>query len=357
MQGGNGQRPQAYMSYSGGRRHASQRRRWCLDVDQGGNLRLFPADISGIVFWIFTLILKEKSCPGPVPETGRPVADLKRPFQTGMAAGLLFIFFALLCPVQAKEGLPQFTVGVVPQFETRVVYEIWEPILAELSRRTGCVFTHAGAPSIAAFEKAFMAGAYDLAYMNPYHFVVAEQTQGYLPLVRDVGRSLYGVLVVEKKSGISQVSQLAGKVIAFPSPNALGASLQMRQELRDVFGLSFTPRYVNTHDSVYLNVILGTAAAGGGVQKTLDQQRAEYRERLTIIHTTRPVPPHPIAIHPRVAPEVRDRILNALLAMGGNPQDRSLLAKVPISIIGRALPSDYAPLKAMKLERFYIPPE
>jgi len=35
-----------------------------------------------------------------------------------------------------------------------------------------------GAPTIPAFEVAFQGGEYDIAYMNPYHGVMAEQAQG-----------------------------------------------------------------------------------------------------------------------------------------------------------------------------------
>lgn len=189
-----------------------------------------------------------------------------------LIAGLLLIFSAL--PVCGKT----LTVGVVPQFETGRLYAVWGPILNELSRQTGVSFSMAGAPSIPAFERAFMNGEYDIAYMNPYHYIVAARTQGYVPLVRDVGRSLRGVLVVARDSGISAVAQLAGKTIAFPSPNALGAALQMRQELHDLFGLSFTPEYVKTHDSVYLNVLLGKTAAGGGTKNPGPPARALQRK-------------------------------------------------------------------------------
>ena len=268
-----------------------------------------------------------------------------------LTAGIILLSAAL--PVCGRSLI----VGIVPQFETGRLYAVWRPITQALSRQTGYGFSLAGSPSIAAFERAFMKGEYDIAYMNPYHYIVAARTQGYIPIVRDVGRSLTGVLVVAKDSGISGVAQLMGKTIAFPSPNALGASLQMRQELHDLFDLSFFPKYVKTHDSVYLNVILGETAAGGGVQKTLDRQPSHYREKLTVIHATRPVAPHPVVVHPRIAPEVRRRIQQALLAMGQTPEGIKMLSGIPIRKIGIAVPEDYAPLREMKLERFYVPPE
>ena len=183
-----------------------------------------------------------------------------------------------------------------------------------LETETGHTFTLVGAPNIPSFELALSEGAYDFSYMNPYHLVIANEKQGYTPLVRDVEKQLFGVLVVHKESGITSPNQLKDREIAFPAPNALGASLQMRQELTDQFGIDFTPRYVNTHDSVYMNVILKQAAAGGGVQKTLHRQKDGIKNKLTIIHKTTPVSPHPFAVHPAVPDSVKQHVQKLLLS-------------------------------------------
>ena len=54
-------------------------------------------------------------------------------------------------------------VGVVPQFEQRKLFAIWNPIIGALEEKTGCSFDLVGSDNIAAFEKAFLAGTYDIA--------------------------------------------------------------------------------------------------------------------------------------------------------------------------------------------------
>lgn len=252
---------------------------------------------------------------------------------------------------------PVYAFGVVPQFEARRLHAIWSPILKQLNDRTGYRFALKGAPTIADFEKAFMRGDYDFAYMNPYHYIIANKTQRYQPLLRDQGKKLFGVLVVRKDSHINDVSQLDGQKIAFPSPNALGAALQMRQELHDIFHIQIQPVYVKTHDSVYLNVLLGKTQAGGGVQKTLRSKPQAYQQSLKIIHKTRQVAPHPIVVHPRVPQKVKQAVFDAFLAMGRTEAGKKQLAKIPIKQIGAATHADYVPLLEMKLERFYVKPE
>lgn len=246
-----------------------------------------------------------------------------------------------------------YTVGVVPQFEVSRLHAIWRPILDELEVKTGLKFRLQGSPTIAEFEVEFPKGMFDFAYMNPYHLIIANDKAGYIPLARDHGAQLFGVLVTAKNSGLTSPSQLDGKTIAFPSPNALGASLQMRQELVDKFGVKFKPVYVKTHDSVYLNVLIGEVSAGGGVQKTLNQQKQSYINNLQVIHTTQKVAPHPFVVLPTVDASVRERVKSALLDMGETEKGKKLLSLVPIKKIGPAVMKDYEPLRAMKLERFY----
>ncbi len=273
-----------------------------------------------------------------------------RKWLIGLVPGMFFLFAAT--SAVAEQGRI-YKIGVVPQFETRRLQAIWRPILKELEKRTGLHFTLRGAPSIQVFEKEFMAGNFDFAYMNPYHVLRAQKEQGYLPLVRDTGRKLYGVLVVRKDSPVREVKALHGQIVAFPAANALGASLLVRAELHDVYHIRIRPRYVKTHDSVYLNVVLGEAAAGGGVQKSLQNQSEEVREALRVLYRTRKVVPHPFAAHPRVPKAVRDKVREALLAMGRTEAGRQLLARIPIKKVGPASMADYRPLGKMGLERFY----
>lgn len=247
-----------------------------------------------------------------------------------------------------------YTIGIVPQFEIRHIRKIWSPIIKEIEKNTGYKLKFIGSPTIPDFEREFHAGRFDFAYMNPYHLLLAKKTQGYIPLIRDNGRKLHGILVVRKDSGIESVKDLNGKKIAFPAPNALGASLLMRANLSNDYKVNFRPVYVKTHSSVYLNVVVKQTTAGGGVQKTLNQQRDNIKGALKILHRTPAVAPHPFTAHPRVPVEVREHIKNTFLSLGENEIGRALLAKIPMKKVGEAKMSDYTPLNKFNLERFYV---
>lgn len=246
-----------------------------------------------------------------------------------------------------------YSVGVVPQFEVQKIMAVWQPILEEVKALSGVKLNLSLSTNIPEFEQSFKQGEFDFAYMNPYHMLVANETQSYTPILRDVGRQLYGIIVVKKNSPIERVDQLDGKKLVFPAPNALGASLIPRSELSTKYRIDIEPKYVKSHSSVYLNVVLGQAVAGGGVQKTLMQQPEPIRNNLRVIYETEKVAPHPIAVHSRVPQKIREKVYRAFYAMAATEKGQRLLAAIPINQLGDASLNDYEPLKKMGLEIFY----
>ena len=52
--------------------------------------------------------------------------------------------------------------------------------------------------------------------MNPYHAVMADQAQGYVPIVRDGSRKLFGILAVRNDSPLQDVKELDGAPSEIP---------------------------------------------------------------------------------------------------------------------------------------------
>lgn len=247
-----------------------------------------------------------------------------------------------------KAGVYSF--GVIPQFEQRKLYAIWNPIVTELSRRTGLKFKLVTTLTIENFEKEFAMGAFDFVYMNPYHVL---KSRIYLPLVAD-SAPLHGILVVRRDSPVQRLKELEGKEVAFPSPNALGASLLMRADLEQLHHVKVKPLYVKTHSSVYLHVVKGLTAAGGGVEKSLGEQAPEIRNALRVIYSTRDLSSHPVAANERVQAAVRDKVRSALLAMDSTPEGRALLAKVPTKQLVPVSMADYEKMRTWGLDAYWV---
>lgn len=271
------------------------------------------------------------------------------------AMATLFWILALLpgWRVPPANAAEVYTFGVVPQYDQRQMFATWKPILNALEKRTGLTFRLVSTPTIAAFDKECLKGAYDFIYLNPFILLKANKAVGYLPVIRD-RTDLRGILVVRKDSPVKSPSELNGKTIAFPAPNAIGASLLMRADLSNLFHIRFAPLYVTSHDSVYLHVAKGLAEAGGGVEKTLQGQKAAIKDTLKVIYSTRPIPSHPVAAHPRVIARDAEKVRHAFIEMGATPEGRELLSKIPMNHPISATLHDYTPMMKWGLDAFWV---
>ena len=267
----------------------------------------------------------------------------------GFAIGI-FLTAWLMFPVAGQAGAYRF--GVVPQFAPERILATWEPILAAVGSRSDAPLQLSVPRTIPYFEQEFRRGAYDFAYMNPYHSLMADRAQGYYPIIRDGGRQLYGIVVVRKDSPIRKITDLAGRRVAFPAPNALGASLIVRAELARTYRTEIEPVWAETHSSSYLNVVLGVTDAAGGVMSTFLRQKHEVRDRLRIIYETPRVAAHPIVAHPRVPKDVVERVRDTFLEYSGETEGAARVGRIPMKAPTVATAEDYTALKEMNLDAY-----
>lgn len=262
-------------------------------------------------------------------------------------------------PAHADEGHPPdgpappvYSFAVVPQFTPERIQRTWRPLLAAVEQRSGVHLRLEVPRNIPEFERHLYAGAYDFAYMNPYHLIVAHRLQGYRPLVADISRRMHGIVVVRRNGPIDSIEALADRRMAFPAPHAFAATLLVRAQLHRRFGITVRPWYVVNHSSVYLDVALGLAPAGGGVLATLQLQPETVQQRLRVLYRTPGAPTHPIAVSPHVPEPVVRRVTQALLDLANSAEGQALLAAVPIRQVGRVEFSRYKPLESLGLDAY-----
>ena len=262
---------------------------------------------------------------------------------------IFIFFFVMQTTLYCTE---QLTVSIVPQMQTFEIQKTWGGFLIELEKQTGLHFELKHYASIPLFEEGLKKGEPDIAFMNPYHTVMAYNWQHYYPIVHDK-KQLIGILVVKKDGNIHTLSDLNGKKLAFPAPNAFAASLFMRASLKEDEKISFTPIYVKTHSNVYRDVLFGVYSAGGGVNNTLSRENIAMTSQLKVLYTTKPTAPHPLCVHPRVDKKSIDIIRNAILKMGSDPKYKDILNSIqmPNPVIAD-YKKEYLPLKKLRLENY-----
>lgn len=249
-----------------------------------------------------------------------------------------------------------YSIAVVPQFRAEEIHRDWTPVLERLRAASGATFSLRIARDIPAFEDSVLAGEADFAYMNPYHQVMARRAQGYIPLVRD-SKALTGILVVRKDDPIRSVMELDGKEVAFPAPNAFGASLWMRALLAEREKIRIVPAYVKTHSNAFRHVATGKAAAAGGIGATLNEEPEELRSTLRVLMETPGVAPHPLSAHPRIPEAVRRLVTETLLGLAQDAAGQAMLKDIQMAAPVRAdYARDYQPLEKFGLDKYVVRP-
>ena len=254
---------------------------------------------------------------------------------------------------QQRAGTPLIFTPV-PQLPIPTLLARWAPVLDSVGKSTGQCFDLVIKPSIPEFEKYLLKGTPALAYVNPYHAVMAYKAKQYQPLLADGSVLLTGILVAKKDGDIRQLSDLQGRRVDFPAPNSFAASLLLRAHLEQL-KISVKPNYVKTHSNVYRGVLIGDAAAGGGVNKTLEGEPEDIRQKLRVIYESPGYRSHPVIISPKLSRTTRDEILQSFIALGKTDAGRALLAGIQLNEpIPVSYQKDYRPLEQLGLGKLVV---
>lgn len=159
---------------------------------------------------------------------------------------------------------------------------------------------------------------------------------------RSGAREYRSVIFVRRDSGITELSQLLGRTIAFQSPSSTSAylvpAMTMRQqglpmtlmvsplEGRDPASLGYV--FANTDANLAAWVHKRLVDAGGFSDQdwaSLQRVSEVFRRDLMVIHTTEPLPRAMELVSSSMQPAVADRLKQVLLGASTDPQARDAL--------------------------------
>jgi phosphonate transport system substrate-binding protein len=243
----------------------------------------------------------------------------------------------------------QLTFGVVPQQAAARLAALWVPVFDEVGRRAGVALGFRTAPDIPTFEQRLADGDYDLAYMNPYHYTVFHNAPGYLAFAHQRDKRIRGILVAPSDSPLTDIAELDGQTLAFPSPAAFAASVLPRAALREA-GIDIRPRYVRSHDSVYRAVAAELYPAGGGIERTFAGTDPAVRAKLRVLWRTDGYTPHAFAAHPRVDQALVGAVAEAMAGLDRDETGRGLLSAIGFNGIEPATDADWDDVRALGID-------
>lgn len=259
------------------------------------------------------------------------------------------IFLLILSTLVSSEVLAKdYVFGIVPQQSSKKLAKLWTPIMQKLSADSGVTLKFATAKDIPTFEKRLSEGQYDFAYMNPYHFTVYNDSPGYVALAHQSDKRIKGILVVHKDSTMTQLEELDGATLAFPSPAAFAATILPTANLRKS-SIDFDTKFVSSHDSVYLAVARGLLPAGGGIVRTFENTDPAVRNELKVLWKSDGYTPHAFAAHPNVPADTRERVAKALTDLGNTDEGMELLGALNFKTIQSADDQEWDDIRALEI--------
>lgn len=226
----------------------------------------------------------------------------------------------------------EYFLGVVPQQSPVTLFKAWKPVTDYLSETTGLKVGLKTEKSIAEFEKVLYDGGYDISYMNPFHYTLANERQNYQVVAR-AKKTLKGIMVMQKGGDFKALVTDPKTMFLFPSPNAFAATLIVKYELLTEFGVDLNKsknfKYVNSHDSVYKGIARDIGQLGGGIQRTFNNfSSARDKDKLVEVYETKAYPSHPFAVKSTMPEADREKLVAALLAMPAELSERLSMKEI-----------------------------
>lgn len=265
----------------------------------------------------------------------------------------LFITLYLLFSthvVRAEAPPGGYSFGIGPQQSASELAKRWAPIIQYISDKSGVPLQFKTAKDIPTFQQQMGEGVFDIAYVNPYHYLIYRKgSHAYNAFAHEKDGKLVGVLVVKKGGPISNVSQLKDMTLAFPAANALAATWLPMHMLNEK-GIAVTPQYVTSMDSVYRSVAKGLYPAGGGETRTLSTIDAEVRSQLEVLWTSEGLPPFPFAAHKRVPKDVLEKLQKVMAEMHADTYGLELLKVINFKGMEIADDADYNAMRKMNIK-------
>ena len=248
--------------------------------------------------------------------------------------------------------------GVHPLHNPQRLNEVYGPLADYLSRHlTGVTIELEASRSYDEFEKKLAARSLPLALPNPYQTLKALE-HGY----RVFGKmgddeKFRGIILVRKDSGIETVGDLRGKIVSFPAPTALAATMMPLYFLKtnglDV-SVGIQRLFVGSQESSIMSVFLRRSAAGATWPppwESFVRAEPEKARQLVVKWETAPLVNNGLVARDDVPKETVDAIASLLFSLHTHEEGRALLAAIPLSRFEAATEATYEPVRAF-LEKY-----
>ncbi len=147
-----------------------------------------------------------------------------------MKKSLLVVLLLAVLAIPFTSFAAELKFGLLPRLTEKEMIEGFTPLAKYLEKELGVKVTLVVPKDFETWTKDAKAGAYDIAYTNPYQYVIVKKAvKDAVPYViasePEIGKELFGTIIVKKDSPIKSIAELKGKTIAATDAGSAGAYL------------------------------------------------------------------------------------------------------------------------------------
>ena len=222
-----------------------------------------------------------------------------------------FFVFSLLCLVPARAELI-FSSAARDTKEKEE--EIYKPLTDFLTKAIGEKVTFQHGDNLLVYQSEMRKGTYDIVFDGP-HFVSWRMAKlNHVPLVKFPGKLVFVLAVKKDQDKIDELKDMGGRTIcAFPPPNL--ATLTVLDQFDNPARQPRIQESTSFPDA-YKSMVAGKCV-GAILQKKLFEDLDKEKHAAKVLFASKPLPNQAFSVGPRVKPEVRVKLVDALLSPEG----------------------------------------
>ncbi len=254
--------------------------------------------------------------------------------------------------VEHKTSIKHYQFAIHPLHNPTRLYAVFNPLINYLNQNIkGSEFSMEASESYADFNNKLQNRSIAFALPNPYQTLLAID-KGY-QVIAKMGddENFKGIFLVRKDSNIKHPTDLKGKVVSYPAPTALAATMLPQDYLQDN-GINVTTdiqnKYVGSQESSIMNVFVGDSAAGATWPppwKALSDERPELKQQLKVIWQTQSLPNNSIVARSDVPPQLIREVRTLLSNLHNTEAGQKILETMYLSKFELADNETYKPVQ------------
>ncbi|PZP33358.1 MAG: ABC transporter substrate-binding protein [Roseateles depolymerans] len=233
---------------------------------------------------------------------------------------------ALVVPLPAAAQAHEYRFSPVNQANIVTAASYWNPIVAYVSEKSGVKLSLKLGRTSADTTAYVLAQEVDFAFTN--HLFSPEREQlGWKVFGRRNTPAPHGVIVVPADSAVTSLSQLEGKEVGFPGPEAFIAYkttyaqlLQRQINVRTVFG--------GNMDGAFAQLFSGKVAAVGANSQLAEGYTKREGKQFRVLWTSEAYHDLALMVSPKVPEHDAQAVARAFIGMAGDPRGREILGSV-----------------------------